>query len=117
MTIINHLYRLVLAAILVATIVFTKTAFSADPIYVDAELVEFESVSYTYIPSPFKVRQAKKLGIPLEIKTEPSISLTGYQRMKNSERPSFSCMPVAASRNTKRCGLKGLSTGATSSSA
>jgi len=87
MTIINHLYRLVLAAILVATIVFTKTAFSADPIYVDAELVEFESVSYTYIPSPFKVRQAKKLGIPLEIKTEPSISLTGYLARPANEEP------------------------------
>ncbi len=58
--------------------VFTETAFSSDPIFADAEVVEFESVSFTYTPSPFQVKRAKKLGIPVKVKTEPSVSLTGY---------------------------------------
>ena len=78
MTIRNDLLRVAISTGLVAAIVFAETAFSTEPIYVDAEAVEFESVSYTYAPSPFKVRQAKKLGIPVEVKTEPSVSLTGY---------------------------------------
>lgn len=87
MTIKNDLLRVTITASLVASIVFIKTAFSADPIYVEAEVVEFESVSYTYTPSPFKVRQAKKLGVPVEIKTEPSISLTGYLAKPVGEEP------------------------------
>jgi dienelactone hydrolase len=78
MTIKNELSRVAFTTSLLAAIVFAETVFSADPIYVDAEVVTFESASYTYPPSPFKVKQAKKLGIPVEVKTEPSVSLTGY---------------------------------------
>ena len=78
MTIKIDWLRFTITASLVATIVFTRTAFSADPIYVDAEVVEFESASYTYPPSPFKVKQAKKLGKTVEVKIEPSVSITGY---------------------------------------
>jgi len=83
----NDLLRVTFTASLVASIVFIKTVFAADPIYVEAEAVEFESASYTYTPSPFKVRQAKKLGVPVEIKTEPSISLTGYLAKPVGEKP------------------------------
>ena len=74
----NDLSRIAITTALVAAIVFAETAFSADPIYVDAEVVEFDSASYTYPPSPFKVKHAKKLGIPVEVKVEPSVSITGY---------------------------------------
>ena len=87
MTIKIDWLRFTITASLVATIVFTRTAFSADPIYVDAEVVEFESASYTYPPSPFKVKQAKKLGIAVEVKTEPSVSLTGYLARPAGEEP------------------------------
>ena len=87
MTIKIDWLRFTITASLVATIVFTRTALSADPIYVDAEAVEFESASYTYPPSPFKVKQAKKLGIAVEVKTEPSVSLTGYLARPAGEEP------------------------------
>lgn len=87
MTIKNDLLRVTIIVSLVASIVFIKTTFGADPIYVEAKVVEFESVSYTYTPSPFKVRQAKKLGVPVEIKTEPGISLTGYLAKPVGEKP------------------------------
>ena len=87
MTIKNDLLHVTIIVSLVASIVFIKTTFGADPIYVGAEVVEFESASYTYTPSPFKVRQAKKLGIPVEIKTEPSISLNGYLGKPEGEKP------------------------------
>ena len=87
MTIKNDLLRVTVIASLVALIVFIKTSFAADPIYADAQVVEFDSASYTYTPSPFKVRQAKKLGVPLETKTEPSISLTGYLGKPEGEKP------------------------------
>jgi len=78
MTIKNDFSRVAITTSLLTAIVFAETVFSADPIYVDAEVVTFESTSYTYPPSPFKVKQAKKLGIPVEVKMEPSVSLTGY---------------------------------------
>ena len=78
MKIRNDISSVTITTALVAAIVFAETAFSADPIYVDAEVVEFESASYTYPPSPFKVKQAKKLGKPVEVKIEPSVSITGY---------------------------------------
>jgi len=87
MMIKNYLLRVTFTASLVTSIVFIKTAFGADPIYVEAEGVEFESASYTYTPSPFKVRHAKKLGVPVEIKTEPSISLNGYLGKPEGEKP------------------------------
>jgi dienelactone hydrolase len=87
MTLGNDLSRVAITTALVAAIVFAETAFGADPIYGDAEIVEFESVSYTYTPSPFKVKQAKKLGISVEVKTEPSVSLTGYLARPAGEEP------------------------------
>ncbi len=60
MRISNHLLRVIFAASLAAPIVIIETASSADPIYVNAEVVEFGSAAYTYTPSPFKVRLAKK---------------------------------------------------------
>jgi dienelactone hydrolase len=56
---------------LVAVIVFAGNLFGA-------ETVEFESAAFAYTPSPFKVKQAKKMGIPVEVKTEPGVSLTGF---------------------------------------
>jgi dienelactone hydrolase len=79
--------RFAITASLVATIVFTGTASSTAPIFAGSEVVEFESVSFTYTPSPFKVKQAKKLGIPVEVKTEPSVSLTGYLAKPAGEEP------------------------------
>jgi dienelactone hydrolase len=79
--------RFAIAASLVAMIVFTRTASSAAPIFAGSEVVEFESVSFTYSPSPFKVKRAKKLGIPVEVKTEPSVSLTGYLARPAGEGP------------------------------
>ena len=78
---------LAMTASLVTMIVFTRTASSAAPIFTGSEVVEFESVSFTYTPSPFRVKQAKKLGIPVEVKTEPSVSLTGYLARPAAEEP------------------------------
>ena len=75
------------AASLFAVIVFAKTAFGAEPVYADTKVVEFESASYTYAPSPFRVKQAKKQGIPVEVKTEPSVSLSGYLAKPAGEEP------------------------------
>ena len=41
-------------------------------------MVEFSSERYEYPPSPFKVKQAQKLGIPVEVREEPSVPLNGY---------------------------------------
>ena len=87
MTITNKMLRLVITTSIATAIVFAETAYSADSIFADAEVVEFESVSFTYTPSPFKVKQAKKLGIPVEVKTEPSVSLTGYLARPAGEEP------------------------------
>ncbi len=78
MAISNVLLRAVINTGLIASALCGNTAFSSDPIYVDAQAVEFGSISYTYTPSPFKIKQAKKMGIPVEVKTEPSVSLIGY---------------------------------------
>lgn len=87
MTIKNDLSRAAITTCLLATIVFAERVFSADPIYVDAEVVAFESASYTHPPSPFKVKQAKKLGIPAEVKIEPSVSIAGYLARPVGEEP------------------------------
>lgn len=87
MSIKNELSRVAITTSLLAAIVFSKTVFSADPIYVDAEIVAFESASFTFTPSPFKVKRAKKLGIPVEVETEPSVSITGYLARPAGEEP------------------------------
>ena len=83
----NEFLRVAVTASLVTGIVFTSCAFSGDPIFAEAKVIEFDSLSYTYKPSPFKVKQAKKLGTTLEIKVEPSISLTGYLAKPAGEKP------------------------------
>lgn len=83
----NNWLRLAISAGLVAGIAFGKTSFGADPIYADAERVSFDSVSYAYTPSPFKIRQAKKLGVPLEISIEPGVPLFGYLARPANEEP------------------------------
>jgi hypothetical protein len=87
MTIKNDWFYVAVTTSLVVAMLFTETALSADSIFVGAEKVEFESVSFAYTPSPFKVKQAKKLGKILEVKTEPSISVTAYLARPNSEEP------------------------------
>jgi hypothetical protein len=87
MTIKSTWLRVAMTTCLLTVIVFTDTALSADPIFVDAEVVEFESVSFTYTSTLFKVKQAKKLGIPVEVKTEPSVSVIGYLARPDGEEP------------------------------
>ena len=74
----DKLLRVVVGTSLVGAVIFAESAFSAQPVFEGTEVVEFESVFYTYPPSPFRVKRAKKLGIALEVYTEPSIRLTGY---------------------------------------
>ncbi len=86
------LLRVVVGTSLVGAVIFAESAFSTQPIlegaeFEGAEVVEFESVFYTYPPSPFKVKQAKKLGKALEPNTEPSIRLTGYLAKPEGEGP------------------------------
>jgi dienelactone hydrolase len=87
MTIKNGLLCVVITISLAVVTLSAKTASSADPIFVDAEVVEFESVPYTYTPSPFKVKQAKKLGKTLEVKIEPSVPVIGYLARPQGEEP------------------------------
>jgi dienelactone hydrolase len=81
------LLRVVAGTSLIGAIVFAETAFSAQPVFEGAEVVAFESVSYTYPASPFKVKQAKKLGKPVETVTEPSVPLIGYLARPQGEGP------------------------------
>ena len=87
MTIKNDFLSMATTTSLVAAILFVETAFCADPIFVDAEVVEFDSVSFTYTPSPFKVKRAKKLGKAVEVNIEPSVSVTGYLARPRGEEP------------------------------
>ncbi len=80
--------RVAVVANLLGATLFAETAFSAQPVFKSAQVIEFESISYTYPPSPFRVKQAKKLGIPVETKTEPSIRLTGYLTKPEGEEPN-----------------------------
>ncbi len=79
-------FHAVLCASVVGAISFAETAFSA-PVFSGAEKVDFHNVAYTYAPSPFKVKQAKKLGIPVKTNSEPSIPLTGYLAKPVGEGP------------------------------
>ena len=83
----NDFLYSVIITVLLASIIFALTACSTDQDYKDSEIVEFESVSFTYPPSPFKVRQAKKLGKTVEVITEPSVSLSGYLTKPTGEEP------------------------------
>jgi dienelactone hydrolase len=78
LTLAHDLTRFAAATGLVTAILLAENLFGAESMYAGIEVVEFESVSYTYPPSPFKVKQAAKLGIPVEVKTEPAVTLSGY---------------------------------------
>ena len=71
----------VVSAILTAGPVRSASVFGV------AEQVEFRSIAYTYPPSPFKVKRARKLGVPVETNTEPGIPLTGYLAKPVGEGP------------------------------
>ena len=72
---------------LIVAILFIHAAFSDEPVFKGAEVIEFESAFYTYPPTPFKLKQAQKLGIPVETETEPSIPLTGYLAKPEDDGP------------------------------
>ena len=97
--------RLLRIAGLTGALGFAASANGAHPAFADAVTVEFESLAYTYKPSPFRVKQAQKLGKPLEIKTEPAITLNAYLARPEGDRPRFP--------DTKKCGRSGWSRGVT----
>ena len=84
---IDKLRRAVIAASLVGAAIFAESAFSAQPVFEGAEVVEFGSAAFTHTPSPFRIKQAKKLGIALESTIEPSVPLTGYLARPVGEGP------------------------------
>jgi len=68
-------YRQLFGTLLTTLALF---AFEAGADNSGVEKVEFESVSFIYKPSPFRIKQAKKNGTAVVIKTEPSVTLLGY---------------------------------------
>ncbi|MGI9317618.1 MAG: dienelactone hydrolase family protein [bacterium] len=68
-------------------IFFFENALSSEPVFEDAVIVEFESMSYIYSPSPFRIKRAKKLGIEIEPNIEPSVPLTGYLTRPEGDGP------------------------------
>jgi dienelactone hydrolase len=68
----------VITTSLALVLLFFIAEVNAGTLYQDAKLVEFESVPFTYTPSPFRVRQAKKLGIQVEVRTQARVSVIGY---------------------------------------
>jgi dienelactone hydrolase len=79
-------FQAALCVSVIGAISFAEPAFST-LFFSGAEKVNFDSVAYTYPPSPFKVKQAKKLGIPVKTNTELSIPLTGYLAKPVGEGP------------------------------
>ncbi len=51
------------------------------------EVVKFKSAAFTYTASPFKIRQARKKGITLAPKIEPSVPLTGLLSKPEGDGP------------------------------
>jgi dienelactone hydrolase len=86
-TIRNYRSAAVIAACLLGASLCTEIAGAGGPIYTDAQVVEFESASFTYTPSPFKVKQARKLGKTVEVSIEPSVPLFGYLVKPEGEEP------------------------------
>jgi len=82
-----HKYVLPTLLLLLAETAFGVQPVLEGPFFEGAEVVEFESVAYTYAPSPFKVKQAKKLGKQVVTVTEPSVRLTGYLTKPGGEGP------------------------------
>jgi len=61
----------------IAAFAFALT-FTSMPVANGAEVVEFESISHTFPPSPFRAKRAKQLGVTYEGVTEPATALTGF---------------------------------------
>lgn len=70
--------RIHAVSLIIGAVLFSNIVFSAESLFERAEVVEFESFAFTYPPTPFEVKRAKKLGIEIESETEPSVPLTGY---------------------------------------
>jgi hypothetical protein len=52
-----------------------------------AQRVEFDNAPYVYRASPFRIRQAKKRGISVELKTEPTVRLCAYLSRPKGDGP------------------------------
>ncbi len=76
-----------LGFILASFSLLVETVSAADAIFGDAQLVQFDSAAFTYPPSPFKLKQAKKQGIEVEPKTEPAVAINGYLAKPGGEQP------------------------------
>jgi len=88
---------------LFATCLLARAVFAAAPVPGDAQIVEFESATFTCKPSAFRVRQAEKLGKPLEMRTQPSVAISGYLVRPDVRTPALQssfCTAVQASLNT-----------------
>ena len=79
--------RFAICTVLTIASVLGENASGAEAVIANGEAVKFESAPFTYQPSPFKVKQAKKLGMPVEVNTEPSIPLSGYLVKPKKEGP------------------------------
>ena len=51
------------------------------------EVVAFQSIPFTYAPSSFALKRAKKLGKQIEPKIEPIVRLTGYLKRPTGDGP------------------------------
>lgn len=67
-----------LLALCLGLLSWPLSAAEPDAAFASAEVAEFTSARYEYPPSPFKIKQAQKLGIPVEVREEPSVALTGF---------------------------------------
>ena len=67
-------------------------------IFTGSEAVEFESMPFTFEPSAFKIKQAQKLGRPVEITTEPAVKVKGYLLRPDTDdsRPAVVVMHTCA---------------------
>ena len=52
-----------------------------------ADVVSFKSIPFTYAPTAFALKRAKKLGKNIEPKIEPAVSLSGYLKRPEGEEP------------------------------
>jgi dienelactone hydrolase len=50
------------------------------------ERVEFDSAEFTYLPSAFRLKRAKKMGIEITPEVEPAIRLIGYLKQPKSHK-------------------------------
>ena len=79
-------------------VAFAAAATGAGFKFSGSDRVEFESVSYAYPPSAFKIKQAQKLGKQVEIITEPRVPIFGYLANpgKNAPQPAVVLLHTCA---------------------